>query len=348
MNEQLPNRVEMELSQLQLRETRLRKLFPSAALKDRALTAEKLKYYRYILTKYNDTKSRDEVFLLRMIKSETKKLMAELYPNVVIQLFHRLLNSLIVKKINIRNYIKEQQSNNQSLQDTLVKAGFKDIFSKVERAMIDGQTDFTVPVSHYINEKERLDKELFFIKEASGYYKFEGYKATLYNELRPNETRDHFFKIDLNSFSPKEAYNLLAGRALQKDNVWVQFDLNDKDSSGSYRIKEFHSDYGYDLEKVLSDLRFKELGSDPQTHKLLQGLKEGSREAVAVIKNEREYKCYIEANPHFKTINIYDENSKKITLMNALVSNVLKTEKQHRVKELQLVTDSKKKGVRIS
>lgn len=348
MSEQLLNRVEMELSQLQAREIRLRKLFPSDVLKDNSLIAEKVKYYQYILLKYKDTKNTDELFILRVINKERIKLTRELYPNVIRQIFHKVIDLLVINKIKARNYTKELQKNSQYLKESLSKIGFKDAFSKVEPLMSTGQMKLTVPISRYINEKERMDQQLSFVKDVNGYYKFEGYNAVLHNESKPNESREHFFMADENAFTATESYNLLAGRALEKEGHWVQFDLNDKDAAGNYRLKEFHADYGYDLEKILSKLPLKELISKIQAEELLNGLKQGSLEPVTIHKSDAEHKFYIEANPHFKTVNFYDRNLKKINLTCAVeVKNSKEVNEKQNVIELQPGKDEKKAAMRM-
>ncbi|MCH5683986.1 hypothetical protein LWM68_06730 [Niabella sp. W65] len=98
----------------------------------------------------------------------------------------------------------------------------------------------------------------------------------------------------------------------------MQLDLNDKDQHGSFRIKQFHSDYGYDLDKVLRQLPLKELTRTEETDKLKNALKNGQKVSVSFVKDGKEQRFYIEANPQFKSVNIYDEHSRKITLHTAL------------------------------
>ena len=55
----------------------------------------------------------------------------------------------------------------------------------------------------------------------------------------------------------KEAYNLMNGRAVNKDlsnkedqvyNAWIQMDFKQTDKNGNYKMKQYHQNYGYDLE----------------------------------------------------------------------------------------------------
>lgn len=63
-----------------------------------------------------------------------------------------------------------------------------------------------------------------------GQYQFEGYKTYLQNESKPEESRQQYFNMkDGQYVDTTQAYNLLAGRAIQKEGSWMQHDLNDKD-----------------------------------------------------------------------------------------------------------------------
>ena len=58
------------------------------------------------------------------------------------------------------------------------------------------------------------------------------------------------------------------GRAVNKDlttkegqkyNAWVQMDFKDTDSNGNFKMKQFHENYGYNIEQALAKLPIKEL-----------------------------------------------------------------------------------------
>jgi len=50
------------------------------------------------------------------------------------------------------------------------------IFLQIDEQMKQGHQQFSVPVSYYLNDKERLDHQLSFVKDQSGQYQFEGTK----------------------------------------------------------------------------------------------------------------------------------------------------------------------------
>jgi hypothetical protein len=351
MNEPLPvNRVEMELSQWRSREERFSKLFSFSLSNNRSLLKEKLHHYERIASKYKDSPNMDEQFALRMLKQEKNRVLKQLYPNLLVRLVRKVLVAPLIEQITIRQDLKEVEQNSQSLHDQVQRIGFRDLSARIDQQIRQGQEQFTIPISYYINEKERLNHELYFVKDQTGHYQFEGYKAALQNESKPEETRVHYFKMrEAYSIDTTQAYNLLAGRSVQKDGSWMQLDLNDKDPNGNYRIKEFHSGYGYDLEKAVQHLPLKELSNKTGADKLQDDLKQGSRQSVILIKDGSEHRFYIEANPQFKSVNIYDEHSRKVTLATALGNKTMETVKQMQENnEHQKENKSKRNGMRIS
>jgi hypothetical protein len=351
MNEPLPvNRVEMELSQWRSREERFSKLFSFSLSNNRSLLKEKLHHYERIAAKYKGSQNLDERFALRMLKQERNRILKQLYPNLLVRIVRKVLVAPLIEQIAIRQDLKEVEQNSQSLHDQVQRIGFRDLSARIDQQIRQGRGQFVIPVSYYINEKERLDHQLTFVKDQTGYYQFEGYKTALQNESKPEEIREHYFKMqEAYSIDIIQAHNLLAGRAIQKGTSWMQLDLNDKDPNGNYRIKEFYSGYGYNLEKSLQQLPLKELSNKTEADKLKDALKQGSRQSVILIKDGSEHRFYIEANPQFKSVNIYDEHSRKITLATALGNKTMETVKQmQKNNEHQKENQSKRNCMRIS
>lgn len=351
MNNQPPiNRVETELNQWRSREERFSKLFSFNLSSNKALLKEKLQYYDHIAAKYKGTQDLDERFALRMLQQERSKIEKLLYPNPVIRLLRRLLVAPVKEQTVIRQNNRKTEQNSQSLHQQVQRAGFPNLAAKIDEQIKQGQQQFSLPVSYYINDKEGLDHQLSFVKDQSGTYHFEGYKTNLYNESKSNEQRQQYFNRK-NGFeiNTTEAYNLLSGRAIKKNGTWVQLDFNDKDANGTFRMKEFHSGYGYNLEKILQQLPLKELLNKSEADKLHDALKNGNRLAVSFIKNGNEQRYYIEANPQFKSVNIYDEHARKITVNTALGNKTLEAVKlTHKVSERQEQSHAKKNSMHIS
>ncbi len=329
MNNQLPiNRVETDLNQWRSREERFSKLFSFSLSSNKALLKEKLQYYDRIAAKYKGTQDMDERFALRMLQQERSKIEKQLYPNPVIRLLRSLLVVPVKEQAVIKQNNRKTEQNSQSLHQQVRRAGFTNLAAKIDEQIKQGQQQFSLPVSYYINDKERLNHQLSFVKDQSGTYHFEGYKTNLYNESKPNEQREQYFSAKNGyEINTTESYNLLAGRAIKKNATWMQLDFNDKDANGNFRMKEFHSGYGYNLQKILQQLPLKELLNESEANKLHDALKNGNRVAVSFIKNGNEQRYYIEANPQFKSVNIYDEHGRKITLNTALGTKTLEAMK---------------------
>jgi len=56
----------------------------------------------------------------------------------------------------------------------------------------------------------------------------------------------------------------------------------------------------------------KELGDQLSKERLMQSLERGNLHQVNFVKGDREDKMFIEANPQFKTLNIYNGELKKV------------------------------------
>jgi hypothetical protein len=133
------------------------------------------------------------------------------------------------------------------------------------------------------------------------------------------------------SITLKEAYNLMEGRSVNKNlynkeeekyNVWIKLDRGSLDKNGNHELHTYGANYGYSLEDVLKKHPIKELDNETSKKELLDSLKKGNVQIATFIKEGSEVKQYVEANPQFKTIKLYDEQ------MQPLHSRKLQEEKQ--------------------
>ena len=113
-------------------------------------------------------------------------------------------------------------------------------------------------------------------------------------------------------------------------------DFKQTENNGNYKMKQFHQNYGFDLEKELSKHPIKELNNEQEKSRLMESLQKGNRQSVAFMQNGNEQKHFIEANPQFKTINVYDSN------MQRLGSKQSKEEKQSEGESNSAKQDAKK------
>jgi hypothetical protein len=85
-------------------------------------------------------------------------------------------------------------------------------------------------------------------------------------------------------------------------------DFKQSDDNGNFKIQQYHQNFGYDLEATLSKHPIKELENETYKSNLIDSLKKGNLQSATFQNEGSEQKQYIEANPRFKTINIYDSN----------------------------------------
>lgn len=214
------------------------------------------------------------------------------------------------------------QKNLEYLKDQLKYTGFGETLQGVlQEKMENGAKEFTIPHEARF-ESGTLSSELFFKKsDQSDLYFFNSYKAILQKEGASHAPEQIFYVGKDNTFTMKEAFNLLDGRAVNKDlknkegetyNSWIQLNFKNPENDGNFKMDHYHQNYGYDLEASLSKHSIKELETPKYKEDLLNSLKKGNLQSVTFVVGGVESKMYVEANPHFKTVNVYDNNFQRI------------------------------------
>lgn len=147
---------------------------------------------------------------------------------------------------------------------------------------------------------QKMNTLLHFKKsDQTDNYFFNKYNAELKHPNNKEEDRTHTFYLNKgNSITLKEAFNLLNGRAVNKDfvnkegqeyNAWVQFDMSQKDN-GNYKINQYHENYKYDLQAEVKNLMLKPMEGE-QEKQLLSSLTKGNVQSVTMMKGTEEVKC---------------------------------------------------------
>jgi len=117
----------------------------------------------------------------------------------------------------------------------------------------------------------------------------------------------------------REAYNMLQGRAVRKNVVsskgeeykeWKQLDFTKKDKYGNYVENRYNDGYGYDLREAVAKFPVTELDGGKKEEDLLRSLERGNAQVATIDNNGEPMKVFLEANPKYKTINVYDEHFK--------------------------------------
>lgn len=207
------------------------------------------------------------------------------------------------------------------LKDNVKYMGFgESLSSELEKNIRENKADFRLQYKAEINQKP-FEATLHFRKsDNTDMYFFNSYQAGL--ERKNKETLEQTFYLNKGKgITAKEAYNLLEGRSVHKEltnktgeayKAWVQLDLSNKDKNGNYEVKQYHENYGYDLKSAVSKFAVTEMDGAEKEKSLMQSLQKGNIQMVNMDSKEGPQKMFIEANPQFKTINLYDEKFKRV------------------------------------
>lgn len=213
------------------------------------------------------------------------------------------------------------EKNFEYLSDQIKYTGFgEEHAEKLRENILSQAPNFSLEHQNQYGT-DKVTATLNFRKsDQSDMYFFNSYKVQL--EKENAKTMEQTFYINKGSnITMKEAYNLMEGRAVNKDlltkegeayNAWVQLDFKETDANGNFKMNHFHQNYGYDLEQALDKHPIKELLQPDQKVDLLNSLEKGNRQAVQIIKDGQEVRHYIEANPQFKSVNLYDSNQQRL------------------------------------
>jgi len=214
------------------------------------------------------------------------------------------------------------QKNLEFLENQIKYTGFGESLQiELKKKMEKGEKEFTL--SHDARfDTARLLSELSFKKsDQSDLYFFNSYKAILQKEGAPHALEQIFYIGSENNFTVKEAFNLLEGRSVNKDlvsrdgeiyNCWVKLDFTDGETNGNFKMHHYHQNYGYNLEAALEKHAIKELQTPEAKESLMNSLKKGNVQAVTFIVGGEEKRQFVEANPQFKTIRVYDSSMQRI------------------------------------
>jgi len=227
-----------------------------------------------------------------------------------------------------------QEKNFDYLKNQIKYTGFGEgLEAQLKENMQKGETSFSLEHSAIIG-KDLSSATLHFRKsnETDNYF-FNRYDLSVKQEGQKDALKQTFHLGYDNNITLKEGYNLMSGRAVHKEmaqlvdtgengnkrleakgekyHAWLQMDFKQSDANGNYKIKQFHQNYGFNLEEALSKHPIKELGNNQDKKALLNSLEKGNRQSVTFVIGDKEEKRFIEASPQFKSINQYDANMQR-------------------------------------
>ncbi|MEJ7737000.1 MAG: hypothetical protein WKF97_06200 [Chitinophagaceae bacterium] len=225
--------------------------------------------------------------------------------------------NLLTQKTSFMN-----EKNFEYLKDQVKYTGFGDALEATLKERLQKQApQFHIVHDAKIGNETCLTTLHFKKSEQSDMYFFNKYLLEIKPENSNEKLAQTFYINKGNNVTLKEAYNLMNGRAINKDltnkegqiyNAWIQMDFKQPDKDGNFQMKQYHSNYGYDLEKELAKHPIKELTNEQDKTRLIESINKGNRQSVTFSKDGNDQRMYIEANPRFKAVNVYDSNFRRV------------------------------------
>lgn len=175
-------------------------MFSITPADNKSLLAEKLPQFERIRAKYKSSKNIEEQHSLQLLKMESSRMSKQLYPGLISHFFRKIITAS-QNQISIGSDVKKAEKNFNSLQEQMQRIGFPDLSEKLKMLIEKAQENFSLSLSYYINETEKINHNLSFSKNTEGYFELEGYKSSLYNNSIPEENRQHYFKNEQDTIS---------------------------------------------------------------------------------------------------------------------------------------------------
>ena len=190
----------------------------------------------------------------------------------------------------------------------------KGIKSKNQQFEIKTTSDKALPGN-------KADFTLKFNKTDGGGIFLNSYNAKLTNEK--NEENSHNFQVNReNTFTAKEAINLLEGRSVkiefhnpksdQQETAFVQFNFDEpKTEKGNYLFQNFYKNYGVETEKIVekSNLIFDKPEYKENT---IKSLEKGNIVKVKFEQDDKIVEGKAILNPQNRNLKLYDSDMNRI------------------------------------
>jgi len=218
-----------------------------------------------------------------------------------------------------------EENNYDYLANQLKYTGFGEgLKEELKTKMLEGRPEFRLVLEHPIEGgKDFAVARLDFKKSTEkDMYFFNSYTLNLKIPSHHNELEQKFFiNSKQDNTTLKEGLNLMYGRAIEKEitpkegekyKAWLQLDFKETDANGNYKTKQFHPNYGFDLEKVLDLLPIREMETPEGKKQLMESLQRGNRQIVTLEAEGKNIKLFVEAAPQFKSLNYYNSEMKRM------------------------------------
>ena len=245
------------------------------------------------------------------------------------------------------------EKNFEYLKDNVKYMGFGEKQNDtLEQHLKEGKESFQMKFTADINKKPFEAVLQFRKSDNSDMYFFNSYHASL--ERTNGEKVDQTFYLNKGKgVTAKEAYNLLEGRAVFKElsnkagepyKAWIQLDFDNKDKNNNNEVKQYHENYGYDLKTAVGKFPVAELDGGEKEKALMQSLQKGNIQSVTIEANGEQKKMFIEANPQYKTVNLYNDRMQRLGQEQRL--DILEKHAIKELKEEKIIKEDKQQEVK--
>jgi len=240
------------------------------------------------------------------------------------------------------------EKNLKYLKDNLKYMGFGEKLNEdLENGLKEGKPEFDLQLREKMFQGNMEVNLHFRQSPSSDVYFFNSYEARLTKD-NGHDISQSFYVNNGKGVTYKEAYNLLDGRSVLKEmtnkegekySAWIKLDFSRNAPNNHFETRQFHGEkYGFNLSAEMNKLAIATMPEDKEKQ-LMQSLQKGNRQAVNFIKDAKEIPMFIEANPQFKVINVYDTSGRQLSKFekeqylktdpgNSQEQNVVKEEEQ--------------------
>lgn len=194
------------------------------------------------------------------------------------------------------------------LQKQLLNLGFGEkLNDELEQKLKSKEKEFTLKTDQEYN-KQPVDYALHF-KAGDDRFFFNTYDAS----LRDKDMQQKFYINKTGAITAKEAYNLLEGRAVHKQlenlegdkyHAWIIIDKENKAENGNHKLRPFTEGWNYHPERTIDKMDIVGINEEGARDKLIKSLEKGNRHQVTAIKDGKEVKLFLEANPAEHRVNL--------------------------------------------
>jgi len=194
------------------------------------------------------------------------------------------------------------------LHKQLLNLGFGDkLNNELEEKIKNKEKEFTLTTTQTYS-KDHVDYTLHYkLGSEKEMYFFNKYEAKIGDNQQP------FYLNKGSGITAKEAYNLLQGRAVHKQlenlegekyHAWIIIDKNQQNKNGDNKLKTYTDGWNYKPERAIDKMDIVGIGEAGAREKLLKSLEKGNRHEVTALRDGKQVKLYIEANPAEHRVNL--------------------------------------------